>query len=145
MAQICTDCVWRESDIGFLFNAVNKPDLSTIAGFGGDDEHAEQRKLGKHIEVRTISLIDLLKKYSTSFTIDYMSVDTEGSELPILEQFFEDIKKPHQGKHFEVNSFSVEHNFMPDREKIYKLMTDNGYIRKYEWMSRWDDFYYRVR
>jgi FkbM family methyltransferase len=141
--QICTDCVWKESDIDFHFNAVSKPDLSTIVGFGSNDEHAEQRKLGQLIRVRSISLIDLLKKYSSSFTIDYMSVDTEGSELPILEQFFEDIKKPYQGNNFQVNAFSVEHNFTPDREKIYKLMTDNGYVRKYEFISRWDDFYCR--
>ena len=83
--------------------------------------------------VETISLVDLLKKYNAPKHIDYLSIDTEGSEFDILENF-----------DFNTYSFSVitcEHNYTPMRDKIYDLLTSKGYERKLTEVSRWDDWY----
>lgn len=132
----CLSCVWTESNNTLYFKDTEHKQLSTIVGYGNDDEHAQQRQFATQIEVNTISLIDFLNTHSPSDAIDYMSVDTEGSEYDILEQFFRDNKGQ-----FKINAMSIEHNYMPVREKIYNLMVTNGYERKYVFMSRWDDYF----
>ncbi len=65
--------------------------------------------------------------------IDYLSIDTEGSDFEIL-------------KNFDFNSFkfrviTCEHNLNKNREKIYKLLTENGYKRKFTEISKFEDWY----
>jgi FkbM family methyltransferase len=75
-------------------------------------------------QVSTISLNDLLAKYSAPKHIDYMSIDTEGSELQILENFS-----------FSQHSFSVitvEHNNREDRFRIKNILERNGYFCVHE-------------
>jgi FkbM family methyltransferase len=109
-------------------------DLATIKGFGRDDEFKAEREKAKTISVKTISLYDMLDEYGAPEVIDFMSVDTEGSEYGILNAFFQKNDK------YEVRCVSVEHNFTV-RDKLYELMTANGYKRKFMEISRWDDFY----
>lgn len=139
--KIITDCVYTETGKTLDFLAVEAADLSTIVGFGADDEHAETRKKNNVISVNTISLIDLLKNNKAPKSINYLSVDTEGSEFDILKAFFDDPKS----SDYDIKCITVEHNFMPEfREKLYNLLTSKGYTRKYEDVSRWDDFYLKV-
>jgi hypothetical protein len=67
--------------------------------------------------------------------IDYLSIDTEGSEYEILSHF--DFEK----YHFKI--ITCEHNFTPARERIFSLLTKNGYARKCENLSKIDDWYVR--
>ena len=87
-----TDCVWRKSGETLLFNEVNDTDhdgeLSTIDSFTNLDNHAKSRNSASNkYEVKTISLVDMLKKYNAPTKIDYLSIDTEGSEFEILNSF----------------------------------------------------------
>lgn len=132
-ASIEEACVWKDSGSVLIFNETSDGNLSTLDIFSSVDSYRETRKHGERYEVSTISLTDLLEKYSAPKTIDYLSIDTEGSEFEILSAF-----------DFEKYSFSVitcEHNYTPAREKIYELLTSKGYIRKYEELSLWDDWY----
>ena len=79
---------------------------------------------------------DLLATYQAPEVIDYMSIDTEGTEYLILEAF--DFKK------YNVSLFTIEHNYTPNRELIFQLMKDNNYIRIFDNISRWDDWYIRA-
>ena len=65
----------------------------------------------------------MLIKYNAPKLIDYLSIDTEGSEFEILKNF--------DFNNFKFRVITCEHNFSDNREKIYKLLTDNGYIRKF--------------
>ncbi|HTX24772.1 MAG TPA: FkbM family methyltransferase [Steroidobacteraceae bacterium] len=132
-ASISTQCVWRESNRTLLFNEVELAGLSTIDAFSGADSWHEQRKKGHSYEVQTISLMDLLEQFAAPPAIDYLSIDTEGSELEILKAF--DFGR------YRIAVITCEHNFTPARAEIRALLARNGYVRKYEALSRFDDWY----
>jgi hypothetical protein len=107
--------------------------LSTIAGFEANDYHAQERLKNNSYSVRTISLNDLLAEHNAPTHIDYLSIDTEGSEFAILEKF-----------DFDKHTFGVitcEHNHAEQRGDIHRLLTANGYRRIMEDASSVDDWY----
>jgi FkbM family methyltransferase len=134
-SHIETNCVWRDSKSTLNFNEVDSAELSTISTYSSSDNHSATRKNGKNYEVSTISLLDLLEKYNAPKQIDYLSIDTEGSEFEILSNF--DFAK------YQFNVITVEHNYTPIRGQIFNLLTSNGYKRKYIGLSKWDDWYVR--
>lgn len=136
---ITTECVYTISNEQVTFNAVvGAADLSTIQGYGDTDEHTQTRENHSNISVRTITLFDLLKKNDAPEIIDYLSIDTEGSELDILKQFFSENTK------YKIRCITVEHNnHIVQRFKIKELLEEQGYTRKYMELSRWDDYFYK--
>jgi len=135
--HIDTNCVWRESDATLDFNENHFAELSTIDSHSPSHNSEQGRKEGKKYSVRTISLDDLLGTYNAPTQIDCLSIDTEGSEFEILEKF--DFNK----YHFSV--ITCEHNFSPRRKTIFSLLTKNGYVRKYDEVSYFDDWYVKAR
>lgn len=130
---IATHCVWRESRQNLAFNEVDSGEYSTIAAFSLLDMHRETRKKGKIYSVETISLEDLLAMYNAPREIDYLSIDTEGSEYEILAAF--DFSK------YQIRAITCEHNFSPLREKVHSLLAERGYVRKFANISLFDDWY----
>lgn len=128
-----TDCVWGVSDSFLTFNETDTAELSTIDNFGLYGDHALSREKGNTYSVKTISLNDLLEKYNAPKEIDYLSIDTEGSELEILSNF--DFSK------YSFRVITCEHNYTPMREKIFELLINNGYLRVFEEVSKFDDWY----
>lgn len=128
-------CVYSVTGQRLKFLAVRYGELSRLADVSPDDEHEKQgkRSAGSEVEVETISLDDLLETAKAPKLIDYMSVDTEGSEYEILSAF--DFER------WKVRLLTVEHNRTSAREKLYKLLTDNSYRRQWEEFSRFDDWY----
>ena len=126
--------VWKESGKNLTFNeSTAHPRLSTIDAFSNTDRWYLERRNGEKYNVETISLNDLLKKYNAPKIIDYLSIDTEGSEFDILKNF-----------NFENYIFKIitcEHNNTPNREKIFDLLKKHGYIRKYSEITQYDDWY----
>ncbi len=124
-------CVWQESGKTMEFTSATNGVLSTLSQFENGDHHA--RKAQNRQPVETISLLDLLKKHEAPDFIEFLSIDTEGSELDILEAF-----------DFEQYSFGlicVEHNYTPVRHGLHQLLRSKGYIRVMEPQSQWDDWY----
>jgi len=101
--NICEKCVWKTSDSKLLFNETNDGELSTIDAFSKSDGHSTDRKSGRKYDVQTITLAELLDSYSAPHRIDYLSIDTEGSEYSILKAF--------DFKSYSFNAITVEHNF----------------------------------
>lgn len=128
-----TACVWRESNSTLTFNEADAGEFSTIDSFSDEGGLEQIREKGRKYSVSTISLIDMLDKFNAPGKIDYLSIDTEGSELEILEAF--DFDK------YRFGVITCEHNFTPQREKIFSLLTGNGYVRKLESFSEMDDWY----
>lgn len=138
-SSIELDCVWKTTGDTLLFNEVNdnlhNGELSTIDIFSNSDKHSKARKFSNKYEVKTISLSDMLKKHNAPKTIDYLSIDTEGSEYEILKGF--------DFNEYDIKIITCEHNHTPIREKIFALLSANGYVRKYTKFSQFDDWYVR--
>jgi len=129
-------CVWKKTGENFKFSEVEgDAELSTLHDFSHSSEKASSSK--KIYDVDTISLNDLLKEHNAPRHIDYMSVDTEGSEFEILSAL--DFNR------WDIQIITVEHNYSPNRKKIHKLLTSKGYSRKFQPMSRWDDWYVKTK
>lgn len=132
-ARIDHRCVWKRSNETLVFNETSFAELSTLDQYSASDMHAEARAGGKRYSVNTITLMDLFEEHGTPREIDYLSIDTEGSEFEILEVF--DFNK------YDIRVITCEHNFTPMREKIHDLLRRNGFVRKYEKLSQFDDWY----
>ena len=117
-------CIWSESKKKLKFRETSLPGLSTIEEFSSSDHHKNLRKNGELYFVETLSLNDFLFNYNAPNVIDYLSMDTEGSEYAILKNFNFDKYK------FKV--ITIEHNYSKNRKKIFSLLTKNGYCRKFE-------------
>lgn len=126
-------CVWIETGRSLLFNQSPVAALSTIDSFSDGDMHAAGRREGARYPVETVSLNDLLAFWKAPRRIDYLSIDTEGSELDILQHFDFDA--------YEVRLITVEHNYSARRQPIFDLLTSRGYRRKFETLSDVDDWY----
>lgn len=128
--SIDTNCVWRHSGSILDFNQTRKSEFSGVASY---NNKSEKKQNIFSYKVKTISLVDLLIKYNAPKVIDYISIDTEGSEFEILSHFDFDS--------YQFRVITCEHNYMPIRKKIYNLLTSKGYQRKYLGLSKWDDWY----
>jgi FkbM family methyltransferase len=126
-------CVWMRSGEEVTFNETEVAHFSTIDSFSESDHHAPQRTGGNRYVVETVSLNDLLSQWSAPRRIDYISIDTEGSELEIIKAF--DFEK------YDVRAITIEHNHTANREPIQEILSKNGFVRKFEALSRWDDWY----
>ncbi len=136
-AAIDHRCVWTASGEQMAFVAAHAPELGSLRAYADDDVHAARRTAdASEIQVDTVSLVDLLEQHGAPRDIDYLSVDTEGSELDILSAF--DFSR------YRIRIISVEHNYMDaTREGIRLLLAEHGYRREFESFSNWDDWYVR--
>lgn len=81
------------------------------------DENIKFHGGKKHtIQVQTLTLNDILDSHNLSY-IDYCSIDTEGSELELLQGF--------NFSKYKINVFSIENNYSDS--KIRALMKSNNY------------------
>jgi hypothetical protein len=130
---IVHQCVYSESNIKVRLLETPDKMLSTIVEYRSFDMHALERNIGLEYEDDTISLEELLILHLPDQKIQFLSIDTEGTELTILEKF--DFSR------FEIDFIAVEHNFNPNRAKLRDLLVNAGYIRVLERVSRWDDWW----
>ena len=133
-ASIDTRCVWKQTGAQLEFKETEIPEVSTLVDLVDRDFNKGDRARGVTYPVETVSLNDLLKAHGAPREIDYLSIDTEGSELEILKAFdFAD---------YDIKIVTVEHNFVPaDRQEIRKLLTEKGFLRIFEPLSKFDDWY----
>lgn len=130
--QTVPDCVLDKT--GETVEFILAGEYGGVAEHAKGDDYAQTRTSfadeGSVISVETITLDDMLKKYNAPRYIDYMSIDTEGSEYEILRDFpFED---------WDIQLFSIEHNHSHFREDLHKLLAGHGYVRTEQ---QWDDWY----
>lgn len=129
-------CVWTKTGETLVFNQTPLSGLSTIDSFSSSDAHADHRRDGLRYDVETVSLIDLLTHWRAPRRIDYLSIDTEGSEFDILSTF--------DWSTHEFRLITVEHNHTAQRDRIFDLLSPMGYQRKFEALSHADDWYVKT-
>lgn len=132
-AFLSTLCVAKESGARVVFNHTEDPHFSTINTYTSCDGHAEIRQSGNRIEAETITLRDLLQQGNAPNNIDYLSLDTEGSELEILSAF--------DFSEYQIALITVEHNHTPQLQQIDQLLSQNGFERKFAELSDFDGWY----
>jgi FkbM family methyltransferase len=126
-------CVAPRSGETVEFLAVDEPELGTIAAYATTDHFGQVRSSAPRILVETVSLNDLLLAHAAPNTIDYLSVDTEGSELDILRSFDFD--------RWRVKLLSVEHNNTDRERPLDELLMTHGFTRVFPEYSQWDGWY----
>jgi FkbM family methyltransferase len=117
-------CVYSVSNQKMMFKETNVKELSTLEIFMNSDMHTSNRELGKTYLVETVSLMDLLIENNAPKQIDYLSIDTEGSEYEILKNF--DFQR------FHIKIITCEHNNTANKKLINQLLTSRGYIQIYD-------------
>jgi FkbM family methyltransferase len=128
-------CVTDQSGEQVLFRDCAERSLSTIATYRHADRFGGMRAKAKQYQVQTVSLNDLLDQHGLE-RVDYLSIDTEGSELMILAAF--DFER------FAPRVITVEHGHEPARRAgLLDLLFRRGYRRRYEALSQIDDWYVR--
>lgn len=119
-ATISHKCVWRETGARLPFREARDAGFSTLETLTAKDHHARRRVAAKIYDVETITLDHLLSEHDAPAIIDYLSIDTEGSEFDILQYFDFDCYRP--------RILTVEHNYRHDSERIVTLMREKGYV-----------------
>ena len=136
---ISNDCVYSKTGEKIIFNQTEKPEFSRANVENiYSDSHEDLRNINNSTyEVTTIDINDLFEKYNLPNSIDYLSIDTEGTEYEILKNL--------NFQKFEFSILTIEHNFTPNREKIFSLLNNNGYERVQEKFSKIDDWFIKVQ
>ena len=132
-ATISHKCVWRETGERLPFREARDAGFSTLDALTAKDRHAPRRLKADIYEVETITLDQLLSEQDAPDVIEYLSIDTEGSEFDILETFDFDHHRP--------LILTVEHNYRTEREKMVTLMNSQGYVRAPTRISAYDDWF----
>lgn len=134
---ICSDyAVYSETGLTLKFEVANALDmLSGISTLINDCHRAMVFSDTTTIEVKTISLTDLLDINNAPTFIDYMSLDTEGSEYDILKTF--------NFEKYIVGIIHLEHNFTePMRSQIRELLLSKDYV--FVEQNLMDDIYHHA-
>ncbi len=138
-SQLVFDCIWAETGLELDFFVSDVGELSTLNAYRESDKvsmpglTANRIKSGHNVKVKTTSLNDIFVEFFDSSPIDYMSVDTEGSELAILSNF--DFEK------FGPSILTIEHNFTALQDEIDALLFTNGYVRRFKDFTAHDAWY----
>lgn len=130
--HISHKCVHSISGSKMDFIMAARPMFSRLEA-ASDGLEFEDGGIDDKIAVDTITLNDLLDEHDAPNVIDFISIDTKGSELDIMSTF--DFSKRH------VRMFAIEHNHEERRDDIFALMTANGYVRRLPELSKFDDWY----
>jgi FkbM family methyltransferase len=130
---IDTRCVYSVSGEKISFSENYLGELSAITAYAEPNASGILKRTTSSYEVETISLLDLLREHNAPRVIDFLSIDTEGSEFEILKNF--------DFQNYRFGAICVEHNFADTREKINKLLLTNGYVQVHADLSDFDDWY----
>ncbi len=139
--KLLNKCIYSETGKDINFFVSSQGELSSIEEFKDSDKKSlpeitkQRTKKGYTIKVPTISLNDVFIEYFGGEKIDYMSVDTEGSEFLILSNF--------NFEKFGPKIVTVEHNFTSTQEKLDILFKENNYERLFNMQSEFDAWYVR--
>ena len=126
-------CVYSSTGSEIDFLETSYPEYSTISLYQKKDIHFDKRSDFKKYKVKTVTLNDLLTFHNAPKNIDYLSIDTEGSEYTILKNF--DFDK------FNIQVITVEHNNTENKKLLDNLLLANRYKKVMDDFSQFESWY----
>ena len=126
-------CVYSETGINLQFQETELPELSTLSEFSAKDIHKNNRIPVKLYEVETVTLRDLLTQNESPRRIDYLSIDTEGSEIEIMSGFNFD--------EWDIRFVSVEITSELKLREVTEIMAQCGYRQILIEFSEWEAWF----
>jgi FkbM family methyltransferase len=131
-AMCCSNAVYNTTGAIVKFDIAHDDSLLSGISANIDKWKMVVDRDKRQIDVETITLEDVLDKYNAPKFIEYLSLDTEGSEYEILRVFPFD--------KYRFGKIDVEHNYIePRRTKMRELLESKGY--KYKGSNEFDDEY----
>ena len=119
--------VWHTSGEKLEFAVVDM-----CSGITGHSTYKKEQDAAEKITVETISLNDLLAVAAAPNFMDYLSIDTEGTEYEILAAL--------DHHRYKFGLIDVEHNYDEEKRRaIRDLLESKGYAYLRE--NKWDDCY----
>ena len=123
--------VSNSSHLFLEFQEAHLPNLSGLKNRRMDQ--TSNPEIANEYFVKSISLEDLLTEHNAPNRIDYISIDTEGSEFDVIRDF--DFEK------FVFSFISIEHNFSGSELLVENLLIHHGYLRILSALSGGDAWY----
>ena len=126
--------VWHTSGEKKEFATVGRgvENIAMLSGFTGHSTYTEEQDAAEKITVETISLNDLLAVAAAPNFMEYLSIDTEGTEYEILFGL--------DNNRYKFGLIDVEHNYDEEKRRaIRDLLEGRGYVLLRE--NKWDDCY----
>lgn len=119
-------------DVNFLCGSENRKETMLSGIVEHIDTHMFVKNNGSNLAMRTTTLTEVLDTAEAPKFIEYMSLDTEGSELEILKGI--DFNK------YTFGYINIEHNYQePRRSQMRELLVSNGY--QFLRQNQFDDDY----
>jgi FkbM family methyltransferase len=131
--SLCSNnAVYNKTGLTLNFDVAHASNMLSGISENIDHHKSTVESAKTTIQVETISMNDLLDKFNAPRFIEYLSLDTEGSEFEILKEI--------DYSWYTFGLIDVEHNFVePRRSQIKRLLTLNGYV--YKCQNEFDDSY----
>lgn len=131
---ISDDCVYKKDGEFLMFReSKSNPELSSLSNGKKENLYARKKSDTDIYEVKTISLRSLLSVNNAPKTIDFLSIDTEGTEFEVIESF--------DFSEYIFNLICIEHNHQTYRSSIRSLLEKNGYVQIFSYLSSYEDWY----
>lgn len=133
-AVLCKEAIYNSNGIIEFYSIDGNNELSTITLT--EDMNSAMRKNYSKYEVHSLTFDEFAKRYNIPLDIDFISLDTEGTELEILSTI--DFQK------FNIKALCIEHNNLKERKmKLKELMFSHGYKLFNEKLSLFDYWFYK--
>ena len=136
-AKLVKEAIWSSSNKLMKFKKVlDLGELSQLLVVEEQNHDKHNRDNSIIYDVNTLSFNDLHSYHKMPLQIDYLSIDTEGSELEILKNI--DFNK------FNIKCITIEHNYNSHSMKSFdRILNDFGYKKFNSKLSLWDSWYYK--
>lgn len=133
--RVFNELIYSVSDKDLVF--IESGQLSTISEFLLQDFMSDERvnNIKNKYNLKSVSLTDFLINNNSPRQIDFLSIDTEGSEFEILKNF--------DFQYFNIKLICFEHNNTENKEKIANLLQKNNYSEVANFSNGVDSFFVR--
>jgi FkbM family methyltransferase len=122
-------CGTSRGSLPMLINS-DFEELSTLVPDNADGGH----RSGYYVDVDTVGVNQVLADASSEGSVNYLSIDTEGSEIDILESIDLHTYRP--------EVITIEHNDVSSRKRRFdEIICGHGYRRILRSASRFDAWY----